>query len=159
MSEKTTPPGDDFPGIDPTHSPAMRDLVIKHGANRHARGQCQKAREAANRELAALVVLPEVDADPSAKAAGQALIDAPQDRRREPAAIFTDALVALAREYPPGNSIRARLFALIERAARLLSKAQEARRQEVEILERLNAIAREIEAQHALERQQGGGIH
>lgn len=159
MSKKTSPPGDDFPGIDPTHSPSMRALIIKAGAARAARRQFQKAHEEANSELAALVELPEVTADHAAKAAGQVLITAPVDQRREPFAAFTDALVALAKHYPPGNPTRARVFDLVKHVPQLVDKALHARQQEEAALELLNTLAREIEAQHALERQQGGGIH
>ncbi|PXX94995.1 hypothetical protein [Halomonas sp. LBP4] len=157
MTVNPNPPRGAALGIDPTHSPAMMALIVRIAANRLALRQSKEALERVNRDLAALVALPEVAACPQAKAAGQMLTAAPESH--EPFAKFTDALVALAKQHPLGTPARSRVFALIAHATRLVAADHEARRKTVAILTRVTTLAREIEAQHALERQQGGGIH
>ncbi len=159
MTEESNTPGVDLPGIDPTHSPAMRKILVRHATNRLALRRSRERQAQASEALALLVKGCDVIPRSKVKAAGAALVDAPNDKRAAPFRDFTDALVAAAKAYPPEAHERAALLRTVHLATELLANAQAARVDELTALECLRITAREAEAQHDLERNQGGGVH
>ncbi|RCV90497.1 hypothetical protein [Billgrantia montanilacus] len=146
-------------GIDPTHSPAMRDLLIRIAASRMALKESRKTLDQAREDFAELTRQVRPLGDPVLTEAGEALATAPNDKRLIPFREFTDGLISLAQKHSPEDAERARLMGMVDQASKTMSKAQEARQYELCALLRMNTLAREAEALYALERKQGGGIH
>ncbi|MCE9681959.1 hypothetical protein [Halomonas alkalisoli] len=146
-------------GIDPTHSPAMRDLLIKIAASRMALKESRKTLDQVREAFAELARQVRPLGDPGITEAGEALATALNDKRRAPFQKFTDGLVRQARQHPPGAVERARLMGLVDLTNNIMLKALEARQYELRALERLGTLTREAEALYALERNQGGGVH
>ncbi|RCV87488.1 hypothetical protein [Billgrantia montanilacus] len=146
-------------GIDPTHSPAMRELLIKIAGSRMALKEARKTLGQVREAFAALTRQVRPLGDPVITEAGEALATALNDKRRVPFREFTDGLVRHARQNPPGAVERARLMGLVAQANIIMLKAQEARQYELRAMERLSTLTREAENLYALERKQGGGVH
>ena len=136
MTQKNTPRGVPA-GLDAALSPAMRSLLVKIAINRlalkDARGNLDQAAEA--------------------------LATADSDKRRGPYLELTEAMIQLAQQHPPGAIERAAMMGLVDQVNQIMANAQEARRQELGALLRLDALLQDAEAQQALERKQGGGVH
>ena len=158
MTQKNTPRGVPA-GLDAALSPAMRSLLVKIAINRlalkDARGNLDQAAEA----LAGLAQrLRQVDETALGRRA-EALATADSDKRHGPYLELTEAMIQLAQQHPPGAIERAAMMGLVDQVNQIMANAQEARRQELGALLRLDALLQDAEAQQALERKQGGGVH
>ncbi|APX94297.1 hypothetical protein BWR19_15895 [Halomonas sp. 1513] len=148
-----------IPGLDPTLSPVLQALAVKVAINRVALNQARASLEQVREALGQMAHQASSLGDPAITASGYALATAQADQRRALFDEFTDALIHLARKHPPGAAERDRMMRIVEQCTELMAKAQKARRDELGALLRLDTLTKEANAQRALERNQGGGIH